>query len=274
MHKYTIFGNPVSHSKSPQMQNAGFKYLGLKHTYNKTLIKDENIKKVFLDLGLSGANITVPHKETAFELADEIVGTARTIKAVNTYINHNGKIIAHNTDGSGFMMAIQEFDNISSVLVIGAGGTAKALVVSLMEANIDTTVVNRTAKNLDFFQGVGAKTIPISNFRPAVAYDLIVNATSAGLDNPHYPMPREILKEVMNKCAYAFDCIYATHTPFLLLAKQLGKRYKDGEDMLLYQGVRAIELWTNTKATKGLVDTMRDALKQKTTPNDTSQQLI
>jgi shikimate dehydrogenase len=247
------------------MQNAGFKYLNLNSTYDKTVVKDENIKELFFSLGLSGANITVPHKETAYKLADKIVGTARTIKAVNTYIEQNGKIIAHNTDGSGFMSAIEEFGDISSVLIIGAGGTAKAIAVSLIEANINTTVVNRTATKLDFFQTIGATVAPMSDFEPNIAYDLVVNATSAGLDNLHYPMPLDKLEQIIKNCLFVFDCIYATDTAFLVLAKQLNKRYKGGEDMLLYQGVKALELWTNTKATKALVDTMREALHQTTT---------
>lgn len=233
MKKYTIFGNPVSHSRSPVMQSAGFKYLQLDNTYDKTLLTDENIKDMFFNLGLSGANITVPHKEYAYISADLVVGDAKTIKAVNTYIKQDDKIVAHNTDGYGFVMAIDEFGPLSSVLLIGAGGTARAIAVALKSANIATTVANRTAKKLEFFDMLGVDTIISNDIDTSDKYDLVVNATSAGLCDSNYPMSQDKLRRVLTDSKYVFDCIYGTMTPFLSMAKQLGIKYKDGEDMLL-----------------------------------------
>jgi len=263
MNRYTIFGNPVSHSRSPAMQTAGFKYLRLNYTYDKTVLIDENIKDIFFKLGLSGANITVPHKEYAYNSADIVVGDAKTIKAVNTYIKDEDKIVAYNTDSYGFMMAIDEFRPLSSVLIIGAGGTARAIAVALKSANIATTVANRTAKKLKFFDLLGVDTVITDNINTNHKYDLVVNATSAGLCDSDYPMSKDKLRLVLTDSQSVFDCIYGTMTPFLNMAKQLNIRYKDGEDMLLYQGVKAMELWTNTKATKGLIDCMRSALRDK-----------
>ncbi len=263
MNKYTIFGNPVSHSLSPVMQTAGFRHLQLDNTYDKTLLTDENIKDIFFKLGLSGANITVPHKEYAYNSADIVVGDAKTIKAVNTYIRQGDKIVAHNTDSYGFMMAIDEFRPLSSVLIIGAGGTARAIAVALKSANLTTTVANRTAKKLEFFDMLGVNTTTTDNINTNHKYDLVVNATSAGLCDSDYPMSQDKLRRVLTDSKYVFDCIYGTMTPFLSMAKQLNIKYKDGEDMLLYQGVKAMELWTNTKATKGLINSMRSALRDK-----------
>lgn len=103
--EFVIFGNPVEHSKSPQMHNAGFKALEFEGNYKKHLLEDgETIKDVFLQNAYAGANITVPHKEIAFRNADVVIGLANEIKAVNTYINDDGKIIAYNTDAPGFYM--------------------------------------------------------------------------------------------------------------------------------------------------------------------------
>ena len=126
--QFVIFGNPVSHSKSPQMHNAGLKYINFDGEYIKHQLIDGNtIKEVFLQNNYGGANITVPHKEYAYENADEVRGLAKEIKAVNTYINENGKIIAYNTDAPGFLNAIESFGEVKNVLLLGAGGTAKAI---------------------------------------------------------------------------------------------------------------------------------------------------
>jgi shikimate dehydrogenase len=123
---FVIFGNPVSHSKSPQMHNAGFENIDYDGIYKKHLLEDGNtIKDVFLQNNYEGANITVPHKEFAYENADEVRGLAKEIKAVNTYINEEGKVVAYNTDAPGFLYAIESFGEIKKVLLLGAGGGAR-----------------------------------------------------------------------------------------------------------------------------------------------------
>lgn len=261
MDRFTIFGNPVAHSKSPQMQNAGLKYINYNGIYNKTHLEDgSQIKKLFLSENLKGANITVPHKEEAFKNADEIRGLALKIGAVNTYINENGKVVAYNTDAPGFMKAIEEFGEIKKALILGAGGTAKAIGVAFSEAGIETTVINRSEKKLDYFKKLGLKTSSWDNFI-CEKYDLVINSTSAGLKDDNYPTPIEILEDILKNSKYAFDCIYGKITPFLQKAKEYNLLYKDGEDMLLYQGVIAFEYFTNKKADDALVEAMRKGLK-------------
>lgn len=153
MKKFCIFGNPVAHSKSPQMQNAGFKYLNLDASYEKFHLENgDNIKEEFIKNSFSGANITVPHKEIAFKQADIVRGIAQKIEAVNTYIKEDEKVVAYNTDAPGFLKAIESFGNIKRVLVLGAGGTAKAIALILQEQNIDVVVLNRSKGKLDFFK--------------------------------------------------------------------------------------------------------------------------
>lgn len=259
---FAIFGNPVAHSKSPQMHNAGFKNIEYNGEYIKNLLDDgETIKEVFLEKAYKGANITVPHKEIAFRKADEVRGLANEIKAVNTYINENGKVIAYNTDAPGFLYAIESFGEIKSVLLLGAGGTAKAIALALQQSDINVTVLNRSEGKLEFFKEHKIPATTWDKFK-SKEFDLIVNSTSAGLKDENLPCPEEILNEVLENAKFAFDCVYGKITPFLSLAKENGLKIKDGEDMLLYQGVLAFELFTGVKADKKLVETMRKGLKR------------
>ncbi|QDF29152.1 shikimate dehydrogenase [Halarcobacter anaerophilus] len=260
---FTIFGNPVEHSKSPQMQNAGFKHINYNGEYIKHLVENGNeIKNIFLDNAYKGANITVPHKEFAYKNADEVRGLAQKIKAVNTYINENGKVIAYNTDAPGFLKAIESFGSIKSVLLLGAGGTAKAISLALQEKGIKVTVLNRSEGKLDFFKEHNIECYSWETFNPK-EYDLIVNSTSAGLKDEYLPCDKNLLENLFKTAKYAFDCVYGKVTPFLALAKENALEIKDGEDMLLFQGVLAFEYFTNTKADESLVEAMRKGLKEK-----------
>jgi shikimate dehydrogenase len=243
------------------MQNAGLKHINFDGNYDKHHLEDgSTIKEVFLQNNYTGANITVPHKEFAFEKADEIRGLAKEIKAVNTYILEDGKVVAYNTDAPGFLKAIESFGIVKNVLLLGAGGTAKAIALALKSKNINVTVLNRSEGKLDFFKNYNIKCSTWDNFQ-IENFDLIVNSTSAGLKDEYLPCPKEILDTVFKTASFAFDCVYGKITPFLALAKENNLQIKDGEDMLLFQGVLAFEYFTNTKADKNLVKAMRKGLK-------------
>lgn len=262
MKKFTIYGNPVAHSKSPQMHNAGFRQIHCNANYDKTLIENgQDLKNSFLHNNITGANITVPHKEIAFEDADIVKGIAKKIGAVNTYIKEHEKVIAYNTDAPGFMKAIEEFKNIQSVLILGAGGTAKAIAVALSEAKIETTILNRSKNKLNFFKDLSCTVYSWDDFI-CEDYDLVVNCTSAGLKDDNYPTSIKMLEDILSHTTYAMDCIYGKMTPFLQKSKENGLIYKDGEDMLLYQGVLSFELFTGVKADKVIVEAMRKGLKE------------
>ena len=261
--KFVIFGNPVAHSKSPQMHNAGFEDIEYDGIYQKHLLEDgETVKEIFLENNYKGANITVPHKEAAFRNADEVRGLANEIKAVNTYINEDGKVIAYNTDAPGFLYAIESFGELKKVLILGAGGTAKAISLALQQSDIDVTVLNRSENKLQFFYDHNIKAYAWFNFKPE-EYDLIINSTSAGLKDEHYPCDVKLLESLFDNASFAFDCVYGKITPFLKLAKEKALEIKDGEDMLLFQGVLAFELFTNTKADNKVIEAMREGLKDK-----------
>ena len=260
--KFTIFWNPIKHSKSPGMYNRLFKKLDIDADYSMTNLLDwDIIKEEFLSWDFLWANITVPHKEIAFKQADEVRWIARKIWAVNTYIRDNWKVIAYNTDAPWFFRAIEEFIWINSVLIIWAWGTSKAIATILIENNINVTILNRSENRLGFFNDIWCETYTWDTFENK-NYDLIVNATSAGLNDDNYPAPIDILKNIIQNTKYCFDCIYWKATPFLDLSRKMNKITKDWEDMLLYQAVIAFEIFTWKKLNLELIDLMRRELKK------------
>lgn len=247
---FAIYGDPVSHSKSPLMHNYVFKHLNYNALYTRIhLLDGSTLKKDFFARRLDGANVTVPHKEAAFKACDEVRGFANKVGVVNTLVNENGKLIGYNTDADGFIYAMQAFKEVKSILVLGAGGTAKALVQKFIDEGYEVTVVNRSRGRLDDFAALACHTFTWEEFKPS-AYDLVVNTSSAGLSDENYPIELFVLQELFRACRYVADVIYGKVTPFLRLARQMGRPAIDGEAMLIGQGVLANELFTRGKLPK------------------------
>jgi len=239
---FTIFGNPVKHSISPKMHGFAIEGLKLDATYTKTHLEDgEKLKSIFLK-NFDGANVTVPHKEIAYKLCDEVRGVATDIKAVNTLINENGKMIGYNTDAEGFLKSVETFGDIKKVLILGAGGTAKALGVIFSKAGTKVTILNRSKNRLEFFNDFNIETFSWDDFVLS-SYDLVINTTSAGLQDENFPVEEKVLKEIFSNTRFVADVIYNKNTPFLQLAKKMNLPTKDGADMLLYQGVLAFDMF-------------------------------
>ena len=250
MKLFSIFGDPVSHSRSPLMHNCVFKNLNYDACYTRThLLDGTKLKETFFSLGLSGANVTVPHKEAAYNACDEIRGFASKVGVVNTLINENGKLIGYNTDADGFMFAIEEFGDVKEILILGAGGTAKALAARFLQDGIKVSVINRSEGRLSYFKEIGCECFSWDNFK-AKKYDLIVNTTSAGLKDEELPAPKVIIDTILENTSFVADAIYGKLTPFLKLAQDKNITFKDGADMLLGQGVLANELFVNGKFKK------------------------
>jgi len=261
MKLFAIFGNPVHHSKSPLMHNNVYNKLNIKACYTRILLEDgSKLKERFLELNLSGANITVPHKEAAFKACDEVRGFAKKVGVVNTIVNENGKLIGYNTDADGFMFAIEEFDDIKRILVLGAGGTAKALVQKFLDEGLEVTILNRSSKRLEEFASLDVKCYTWESFK-SKEYDLVVNTTSAGLEDDTLPAPEELIKSILSNTRFVADAIYGKLTPFLKEAKKHSIPYKDGADMLLGQGVLAAWLFLDKKYDKKeILSSMQEAL--------------
>ena len=242
---FAIFGNPVSHSKSPLMHNLTFQGLGYHACYTRYLLEDgQRLKETFFNLKLKGVNVTVPHKEAAFHACDVLDPFAKKIGVVNTIVKRNGKLYGYNTDAPGFLKAILEIKYIKTVLFLGAGGTAQSTSSILRDEGYEVTLLNRSAKRLEKYKADGFQTYTFDTFEPQ-SYDLVINMTSAGLEDNKLPAPQKILELVIPKAQACVDVIYGKETPFLTLAKSHHKPTKDGSDMLLYQGIIAFEYFTD-----------------------------
>lgn len=247
MKLFAIFGNPVSHSISPLLHNKAIEYFKEEACYGRYLLENGDLlKKKFIFLKLKGVNVTVPHKEAAFKACDEVRGIAKEIEAVNTIINENGKLMGYNTDAPGFYESIKDFKDIKKILILGAGGTAKAISLFLRNKGFDIEILNRSENRLDFFKEKGFKAFSWDSFKIS-KYDLIINTTSAGLSDNYLPLEENILDSLMKEAKYAVDVIYNKKTPFLKKAIDFNLSYKDGTDMLIYQAVIAFEYFFDKK---------------------------
>ncbi|MDP3119080.1 MAG: shikimate dehydrogenase [Sulfuricurvum sp.] len=259
MKLFTIFGDPVSHSRSPLMHNHVFRTLRIDACYTRSQLTDgSKLREVFFAKALSGANITVPHKEAAYEACDEIRGLANKIGAVNTIINEDGRLIGYNTDADGFLAAIQSFGLLRNALIIGAGGTARALATVLYQNKIEPVILNRSSNRLEYFIENSYQAYSWETFVPDT-YDLIINTTSAGLSDDLLPLNGSLLTELFSHARCAIDVIYGKETPFLREVKNAKLPFKDGSDMLLEQGVLANYLFINGAVS---TDTIRPIMQK------------
>jgi shikimate dehydrogenase len=274
-----IFGDPVAHSLSPQIQNAALRDDKLQ--YGRFLISSGELRKALnrvRDLDFIGINLTIPHKIAAVQLMDDADENTRRIGAVNTVKIDNGKLRGFNTDGIGFSRAVREKFSVDlrdlRIMVLGAGGAARAIALQCAKESCERLVIaNRTlekAKKLtdelrDFFSGpkvLGpvARLQSIaweeSAFRFQIAnVDLIVNATPLGLNRSDpSPIPSRLLAPHL----MIYDTVYSEHrTPFVSAAIEAGARSANGLSMLLHQGALAFEIWFEREAP---IEAMRKAL--------------
>ncbi|AFI05103.1 shikimate dehydrogenase [Helicobacter cetorum] len=244
---FGVFGNPIKHSKSPLIHNACFlayqQSLGFLGHYHPILLPlESHIKDEFLGLGLSGANVTLPFKERAFQICDEVRGIALECKSVNTLVLENNQLVGYNTDALGFYLSLKH-KSYQNALILGSGGSAKALACGLKEQGLKVSVLSRSANHLDFFEQLGCACFTNA---PKNAFDLIINATSASLNN-ELPLDKEILKGYFKESKLAYDLMYGVLTPFLSLAKDLNINFQDGKDMLVYQASLSFEKFSSSK---------------------------
>jgi len=266
-----VIGDPVDHSLSPPMQNAGLKFLHLPCRYGRLRVSPEDLDEAFRVLrrqDFIGWNLTLPHKLAAVDLMDGLDPLAERLGAVNTVVNQSGRLLGFNTDGKGLVAAMAEAFgcNMPSVRIalLGAGGGAgRAAARYLSELNVPLLVLlNRTAAKAERLANelVAAseteiRVEPWENF-PHVCdeVDLIVNASSAGLDGG---LVHEALNSIESR-HLVFDMVYGPQeTPLVHFARERGARSADGLLMLLYQGVFAFEIWFGKPAP---AQVMREAL--------------
>ena len=256
-----VFGDPIYHSLSPVMQNAAIADCGLDCIYLPFHVKQQDLAKAvdaIRALNMVGVNVTIPHKENIIEFLDEISEKSRKISSVNTIINKEGRLIGDTTDGLGFIKSAEhQWGDIagSRVIVLGAGGSAKAVAFSLAEIGCNISIVNRTKKravelseniNLDFpHANVNVLEPNTDDFIYAMkSADIIVNTTSLGM----YPNIDElpISEEFLHSGLMVYDLIYnPSETLLLQKARQKGAKVMNGQKMLVYQGAISFKLWFN-----------------------------
>ena len=254
-----VIGDPVRHSLSPAIHNAAFAALGLDWVYVAFPVptgQGGDAVAAARTLGLAGLNVTMPHKAAVAAACDDLTDDARALRAVNTVvIGGEGRALGASTDGEGFLAALAE-DGIamgdgSRVLIVGAGGAAKAVVLALARAGAEVTVAARradaAADAAALAPGVG--TCPLgspSALAAAIAKaDLVVNATPAGMDGATVPFAPGLLRPGQT----VTDLIYhPAETPLLAAARDLGARTQNGLGMLIHQAAAAFTLWTGEPA--------------------------
>ncbi len=273
---FGIFGHPVAHTLSPLMHNAAFDALGLPYRYLPFEVHPDRLEeavKGILPLGILGLNVTIPHKETILPFLDEIDEEAKKIGAVNTIEVAAGRLIGRNTDGRGFLESLQERNvDLSGkrVILLGAGGAAKAVAVTLAQQPIaEMVIVARTVARgkalADRLAALAPRlktSLPGVDFGPGFPADpgrptLVVNTTPLGMkQGDPSPFPSHLLDPRWSVA----DLIYRPEeTPLLAAAKKAGATAIPGLGMLLYQGSLAFEIWTKQKAP---LSVMRQLVKE------------
>ena len=256
-----VAGHPVGHSRSPAMHNAALAALGLDWLYVPLPLSPERFGAATTALegsGFRGINVTVPHKVAAHDLAHERSSAAEAIGAANTLTFGDGRIAADNTDAGGFLDALEDSPGGKRALVLGAGGSARAVVWALVQAGAaEVSVLNRTPERAAALAGA----LGVRKADRAEPADLLVNCTSVGLGGGVAvdEAVTELGLGAIDPPAVVVDLVYgAGTTPVASWAAAAGSRVVQGLEVLVRQGARSLELWTGREAP---VQVMRDAAR-------------
>ncbi|MFC4766283.1 shikimate dehydrogenase [Effusibacillus consociatus] len=269
-----LFGHPVRHSRSPQMQNAAFREKGLSFVYTVFDVLPERLEAAVESirvLGMRGVNVTIPHKVDVMNYLDRITPEAEMIGAVNTIVNENGELVGHNTDGSGYVRSLIEETALSlpesKVLILGAGGASRAVAVSMALKGVkEIFIANRTREKGDELAARIASYCPAHS----VSYEdlpsltnqvqLVINTTSVGMSPNIEETP--IDPSLLHEGLVVSDLIYNPRETLLLKeARQRGAQTHGGLGMFIYQGAEAFTLWTGVEAP---IEVMRKQLEHPT----------
>jgi shikimate dehydrogenase len=261
-----LIGHKLTHSISPQFQQAAFDYLGLDIRYELWDTEKDELPGVVQGIrGFSklGANVTIPYKEAVLPLLDKVDQLARRIGAVNTIVNKDDKLVGYNTDASGFMKALEEEGGFvprgKRAILLGAGGAARAVGFALVTAGVKSLVIlNRTqdrAEALAWDLKIGDTEVIALLWKDGRTLkalgecDLLVNCTSVGMKDSTAEGRSPIGVSLIPKRALVYDVVYnPIETPLIAAAKKAGARTVSGLSMLVYQGAAAFELWTDQPA--------------------------
>ncbi len=272
---FCVIGDPVEHSLSPTMHNAAFKHLNLNAVYVAFKVKSdelENAIKGIRSLGIRGVNITMPHKSTIINYLDEVDRTAKFVGAANTLLNDNGKLIGFNTDGIGALRALKENQTDPDgkrILLLGAGGAARAIAFQLAQVAEELRILNRNGEKARQLANllrkelgrnvVGDQLSPILIEKWLKDADILVNCTSVGM-HPNADqtlVKREWLRDELTVMDIVYDPI---ETRLIRDSKDAGAKVIHGTEMLLFQGAASFEIWWGLPAP---IEVMRKAILKK-----------
>ena len=249
MKKYFVIGNPIEHSLSPKLHNYWLRENNIDAFYDKKKINEEDIKIIISEIKeqkVSGINITIPYKKSVIPFLDELSPEADKTQSVNTIYLNNNKIVGHNTDIAGFELALKyaKYDVVNKdILILGAGGVVPSIIFALQKMKISKiTVSNRTRKKAENLKSL-FKNLNIINWGEVSSFDMIINATSIGL-NKEEEIKLDYSKIGPNKLFY--DVVYnPTETNFLKRGKASGNRTENGKMMFIYQAHQSFTIWHN-----------------------------
>ena len=259
--------HPVGHTRSPAMHNAAFATLGLDARYLAFDVAEDRLEAAIAGaraLGIRQLAVSIPHKVSVMQHLDEIDETARAIGAVNTVTRRGDQLVGDNTDWRGAMRALEREGNLSGAeaVVLGAGGTARAVTYGLLHQGARVHVLNRTeAKAESLASQLGAQSAGSLDQLTSTPHDILVNTTSVGLQTDESPVPASALR----KDSIVMDAVYAPpQTRLLRDAQERGARTVEGKWMLIYQAAEQLRLWTNQEAP---IEVMADAFDQAAAPD-------
>jgi len=267
-----VIGYPLKHSVSPDFQQAALDYCKLDIRYEAWEVKADDLPSAINRLRQPqnlGANITVPYKEAVIRLLDRIDDFAGLVGAVNTVVNRDGRLVGFNTDAAGFLKALREDASFEpenkEVLILGAGGAARAVSFSLLQEKVNTLIIaNRSLAKAESLAGaltkqaanskmkteIAAVPLPSANLTKVVVHcQLIVNCTTVGMKHSSGEGKSPLASRLIHKDALVYDLVYnPSRTPLLKMAKAAGAKTIGGLPMLVYQGAASFKLWTGREA--------------------------
>jgi len=271
---YAVVGHPIAHSRSPMIHEYFAKETGQAMFYGRIDTPPETFKKVVSDFfaaGGKGLNVTVPHKLLAYEMAEVHSVAAQEAQAVNTLWMQDGRLHADNTDGLGLKNDLERILGSllqqKKILIIGAGGAAQGVIQPLQAAGAQLSLVNRTLqKALDLKRIFPSLQVhAIDDLAKSEPYDLIVNATAAGLQN-NSPLQKKTLEKITHPQTLIYDMVYGKDTQFMQDGLELGLKVADGLGMLVEQAAAAFAIWRGIHLTshqkQGAIQLVRQALLQ------------
>ena len=247
MKKYLVIGNPIDHSLSPKLHNYWIKKNNIDAIYEKQQLNEDDIESLISKVKerkLNGINVTVPFKKVVISHLDQLSLEAENTQSVNTIYLDNGKVVGHNTDISGFELGIKysNFDVTGKkILILGAGGVVPSIIFALNKMKAyGISLSNRTKDKAESLKSL-IKNIKIIDWGDIPEFDMIINATSVGLNKDD-----QINLDFSNvgKNKFFYDVIYnPKETNFLKIGKKMGNKTENGKLMFIYQAFTAFKVW-------------------------------